>query len=119
MISNSDGTYDIEMKNKKGWSEEQKTQARQKCEYLSKADTVKTTVPKRSGTKISKYRKDNSISSNQDIDHKIDLQLKGKDNADNMWGLDRSVNRSLGKQIDILIHDLEDGTVLRNFYMVD
>lgn len=119
LISNSDGTYDIEMKNKKGWSEEQKTQARQKCEYLSKADTVKTTVPKRSGTKISKYRKDNSISSNQDIDHKIDLQLKGKDNADNMWGLDRSVNRSLGKQIDILIHDLEDGTVLRNFYMVD
>lgn len=119
LISNSDGTYDIEMKNKKGWSEEQKTQARQKYEYLSKADTVKTTVPKRSGTKISKYRKDNSISSNQDIDHKIDLQLKGKDNADNMWGLDRSVNRSLGKQIDILIHDLEDGTVLRNFYMVD
>ena len=119
LISNSDGTYDIEMKNKKGWSEEQKTQARQKCEYLSKADTVKTTVPKRSGTKISKYRKDNSISSNQDINHKIDLQLKGKDNADNMWGLDRSVNRSLGKQIDILIHDLEDGTVLRNFYMVD
>jgi hypothetical protein len=108
LISNSDGTYDIE-----------KTQARQKCEYLSKADTVKTTVPKRSGTKISKYRKDNSISSNQDINHKIDLQLKGKDNADNMWGLDRSVNRSLGKQIDILIHDLEDGTVLRNFYMVD
>ena len=119
LISNSDGTYDIEMKNKKGWSEEQKTQARQKCEYLSKADTVKTTVPKRSGTKTSKYRKDNSIPSNQDIDHKIDLQLKGKDNADNMWGLDRSVNRSLGKQIDILIHDLEDGTVLRNFYMVD
>ena len=119
LISNSDGTYDIEMKNKKGWSEEQKTQARQKCEYLSKADTVKTTVPKRSGTKTSKYRKDNSILSNQDIDHKIDLQLKGKDNADNMWGLDRSVNRSLGKQIDILIHDLEDGTVLRNFYMVD
>ena len=119
LFSNSDGTYDIEMKNKKGWSEEQKTQARQKCEYLSKADTVKTTVPKRSGTKTSKYRKDNSISSNQDIDHKIDLQLKGKDNADNMWGLDRSVNRSLGKQIDILIHDLEDGTVLRNFYMVD
>lgn len=71
------------------------------------------------GLKISKYRKDNSISSNQDINHKIDLQLKGKDNADNMWGLDRSVNRSLGKQIDILIHDLEDGTVLRNFYMVD
>lgn len=119
LFSNSNGTYDIEMKNKKGWSEEQKTQARQKCEYLSKADTVKTTVPKRSGTKTSKYRKDNSISSNQDIDHKIDLQLKGKDNADNMWGLDRSVNRSLGKQIDILIHDLEDGTVLRNFYMVD
>lgn len=119
LFSNSDGTYDIEMKNKKGWSEEQKTQARQKCEYLSKADTVKTTVPKRSGTKTSKYRKDNSISSNQDIDHKIDLQLKGKDNADNMWGLDRSVNRSLEKQIDILIHDLEDGTVLRNFYMVD
>ena len=119
LFSNSDGTYDIEMKNKKGWSEEQKTQARQKCEYLSKADTVKTTVPKRSGTKTSKYRKDNSISSNQDIDHKIDLQLKGKDNADNMWGLDRSVNRSLEKHIDILIHDLEDGTVLRNFYMVD
>ena len=33
--------------------------------------------------------------------------------------LDKSVNRSLGSQIAYLIENLDDGTVLRNFKMVD
>lgn len=72
---------------------------------------------KRDGTKTSRYRKDNSIPSTQDVDHTIDLQLGGADDILNMNGLDRSVNRSLGKQINILIKDLPNGTVFRNFRM--
>ena len=62
-------------------------------------------------------RKDNAIPSNQDVDHTIDLQLGGQDNVINMNGLDKSVNRSLGKQINILIKNLHEGTVLGKFTM--
>lgn len=72
---------------------------------------------KRNGTKTSRYRKDNAIPSNQDVDHTIDLQLGGQDNVINMNGLDKSVNRSLGKQINILIKNLHEGTVLGKFTM--
>lgn len=37
--------------------------------------------------------------------------------AINMNGLDKSVNRSLGKQINNLIKDLPEGTVLGKFTM--
>lgn len=53
----------------------------------------------------------------QDIDHIIDLQLGGADDVSNMKGLDKSVNRSLGKQINILIKELPNGTVLKSFIM--
>ena len=85
---------------------------------ISDADTVKTDVAgKRDGTKTSRYRKDNAVPSTQDVDHTIDLQLGGADDVLNMNGLDKSVNRSLGKQINILIKDLPVGTVIRNFTM--
>lgn len=37
----------------------------------------------------------------------------------NKQGLDRSVNRSLGRQFKNGTGDLAEGTVLRNFKMVD
>ncbi len=118
LIKNEDGSYDVELSYKKGWTSEQKAQADAKCQALSNADTVKTNVAgKRNGTKTSRYRKDNSIPSSQDVDHIIDLQLGGADDILNMKGLDKSVNRSLGKQINILINALPERTVLRNFTM--
>ena len=41
------------------------------------------------------------------------------DDIHNMNPLDKSVNRSLGSQIAYLIKNLDYGTVLRNFKMVD
>ena len=118
LIKNEDGSYDAELSYKKDWTPEQKAQADAKCQALSNANTVKTDVSgKRDGTKTSRYRKDNSVPSSQDVDHIIDLQLGGADDILNMNGLDKSVNRSLGKQINILINDLPEGTVLRNFTM--
>ena len=120
VILNEDGTYDCEMKYKEGWSEEQKAAARQKCEALSKADTQKIDPNKiqRDGSNTAKWRVDNQLDSAYDVDHLVDLQLNGKDAPSNMWKLDKSVNRSLGKQIQIAIKDLPVGAVFRNFYMV-
>ena len=118
LIQNPDGSYDAELSYKEEWTLEQRAQADAKCKALSDADTVKTDVAgKRNGTKTSRYRKDNAIPSNQDVDHTIDLQLGGPDDAINMNGLDKSVNRSLGKQINNLIKDLPEGTVLGKFTM--
>lgn len=118
LIDNGDGTYDVELSHKEDWTPQQRVEADIKCKALTEANTVKTNVSgKRDATKTSRYRKDNNILSNQDVDHTIDLQLGGIDDMTNMSGLDRSVNRSLGKQINILIGKLPEGTVLNNFRM--
>lgn len=53
--------------------------------------------------------------SEYDIDHWIDLQLGGADEASNMHWLDRSVNRSLGAQIQQYLSAFEEGTVFGTF----
>lgn len=118
LIKNDDGTYDAELSYKEDWTPEQRAEADAKCKALTEADTKKTSVDgKRKKSKTSKYRKDNAIPSSQDVDHTIDMQLGGIDDATNMNGLDKSVNRSLGSQINYLINDLPEDTILRNFYM--
>lgn len=119
LISNGDGSYDAELSYKEDWTPEQRLEADKKCKYLSDADTIKTDVTGvRDASKTSRFRADNSILGYQDVDHIQDLQLNGKDIPSNMWGLDASVNRSLGKQINILLKDLKIGTKIRNFKMV-
>ena len=54
-----------------------------------------------------------------DADHIVDLQLGGADQILNMWGLDSSVNRSLGSQINQLIKNLPAGTRVNKVRMVD
>ena len=118
LIKNDDGTYDAELSYKEDWTPGQRAEADAKCRSLTKADTKKTNVDgKRKKSKTAKYRKANSIPSSQDVDHTIDLQLGGIDDATNMNGLDKSVNRSLGSQINYLISNLPENTILRNFYM--
>ncbi len=118
LIKKDDGTYDAELSYKEDWTPGQRAEADAKCRSLTKADTKKTNVDgKRKKSKTAKYRKANSIPSSQDVDHTIDLQLGGIDDATNMNGLDKSVNRSLGSQINYLISNLPENTILRNFYM--
>ena len=119
LIQNADGSYDAELSYKEDWTPEQRAQADAKCKALTEADTYKTEVAnKRSSKSNSIFRKDNHIPSYQDVDHIQDLQLNGTDSALNKWGLDRSVNRSLGKQINILIKNLPLKTIIKNFRMI-
>ena len=122
LIKNDDGTYDAELSYKEDWTPGQRAEADAKCKALSKADTEKT-IPERGSTSASKKYKneygENSVLKTQDVDHTIDLQLGGIDDIHNMNPLDKSVNRSLGSQIAYLIKNLDYGTVLRNFKMVD
>lgn len=55
----------------------------------------------------------------EDVDHVHDLQLGGIDNPSNMSGLDRSVNRSLGKQINHRVKSLSNGATIRKVTIKD
>ena len=117
LIDNGDGTYDVELSYKKGWTSEQRHQADMKCKALSEADTYKT-APSRKGSASTRYKKvygEKSVLKNQDVDHIIDLQLGGRDIISNMNPLNRSVNRSLGSQIAYVIKGLNEGAILKNF----
>lgn len=121
LILNADGSYDAELSYKEGWTPEQRLEADKKCRALTEADTRKTTVKRHDSPSV-EYKKafgKDSVKPGQDVDHTIDLQLNGNpDVTVNGNPLDRSVNRSLGKQINILIKDLPEGTILRKFWMV-
>jgi hypothetical protein len=49
-----------------------------------------------------------------DADHTHELQLGGKDITENLKLLDKSVNRSIGKQIQIQIKDIPEGAIIIN-----
>jgi len=112
----SSGGVDIILKFKKGWTPEQKAAAIRKTEQLSNANTVVVKNPQRSTNLRSRYKKaGNEIDDLEDVDHIIDLQLGGADDIlTNTQGLDRSVNRSIGKQINSVIKDLPEGTKVNN-----
>lgn len=93
---------DVDLQFKDNWTAEQKRQALEKCDALTKANTKKVSV-NRNGTSASyKYKSvfgKNSVPANYDVDHIIDLQLNGIDDVLNMKPIHKSVNRSLGTQI--------------------
>ena len=122
LIKNDDGTYDAELSYKEDWTPGQRAEADAKCKALSDADTVKTKVERNDSPSV-EYKKafgKDSIPAGKDIDHTIDLQLGGNPDVKvNGKPLDKSVNRSLGKQIGYLIKDFDYGTIIRKFTMVN
>lgn len=94
------------------WDADQMSQANKKADALTEGKTVKTEVATRDKGLKSYYREafGQGDLSKYDVDHIIDLQLGGADDISNMWFLDRSVNRSMGSQINYLIKDLPPGT---------
>lgn len=116
----SDDTYDIILKYKKGWSEFQRKSAREKVAALTKSNTKVVKNPARkSGTKKTFEKSGGKVKKGEDVDHIQDLQLDGIDDATNMKGLDFSVNRSLGSQIQDRIKNLPEGTNIRNVKIID
>ncbi|WP_156888294.1 hypothetical protein [Spirochaeta cellobiosiphila] len=105
---------DIVLKYKDDWNDVQCAAADLKVQALTEAFTRKTVVgPRKSTANI--FRKSNSLEQNVEVDHLIDLQLGGLDILENMWSLDKSVNRSLGAQIYQALKDVPAGTVIENF----
>jgi hypothetical protein len=109
---------DLTLKYKAGWTEAQRTAADTKAAALTKANTF-VTPPVRSGTAQAKYRREQGLGPSVDADHTVDLQLGGADTILNMSGVDSSVNRSLGSQINNQIKNLPAGTRVNNVRMVD
>ena len=112
-VDGATNMVDLNLKYKEGWTSAQRAAADAKCQSLCDADTVVTQV-NRSGTSASsRYKRaGNTVSSGNDVDHVVDLQLGGTDSVSNMLPLDSSVNRSLGSQIHHQIKKLPAGTVI-------
>jgi len=102
----------INLKYKEGWSIEQKVEAQLKVAVLNTKQLVVTGVPKRQNNLRTRYEKANNtkLATDVDVDHTHDLQLGGADALNNTNGLNNSVNRSLGKQINNAIKNLPKGT---------
>lgn len=116
-----DNAIDLALRYKSGWTDVQRAAADAKVKALSKADTVVTSNPVRSGTSAaSRYRQSGgTVQAGQDVDHVVDLQLGGSDNVINMSPLDSSVNRSLGAQIQQAIKNVPAGTRVNNVTISD
>ena len=112
----SDNAINLALRYKSGWTDVQRAAADAKVEALSKADTVVTANPIRSGTSAAtRYRQaGGTVQPGQDVDHIVDLQLGGSDSVINMSPLDSSVNRSLGAQIQQAIKNVPAGTKVNN-----
>ena len=122
LIDNGDGTFDAELSYKKNWTDEQKFEANKKCKALSEANTFKTPVERKvsPSTEYKKVFGKDSVKPGQDVDHIQDLQLNGVDDViKNGSPLDSSVNRSLGSQIAYLLKNIDYGTIIKNFTIVE
>ena len=117
--NSSESWINIELKRNKNWNRKQNIAADVKLRCLSEGETVKTRVAPLKKSMRRFYKKAlglETIPPNVDIDHIIDRQLGGSDEISNLWLLDRSVNRSLGKQIERAIREYPYGTKFGRFY---
>lgn len=101
----------IEVKMMEGWTPEQQGAAMDKINKINNANpTVTTDITRGSNTRGRFQKAGGNVTASQDVDHILDLQLGGADEFWNMQGLDKSVNRSLGSQIQNQIKNLPAGT---------
>ena len=112
---NEDGSYDLDLSYKDGWSEAQKAAADEKIAALNETEMKVSEVQRGTTSAAETFRNaGNTIPDGCDIDHTKDLQLGGIDDITNMNPLDSSVNRSLGSQINHLIKDMDIGTIINH-----
>lgn len=84
---------------KPGWTAAQQSAADAKAAAMNHMEDLVVTQVERRGNMQAAFRRLAKLDSSQDADHIKELQLSGQDEMDNLWGLDKSVNRSMGSQI--------------------
>ena len=106
---------------KSTWNADQMSQAEAKVGALTDAETVVTKNPvSRDANLRSKFIKSGGqVSSSQDVDHIVDLQLGGSNATSNLQSLDKSVNRSIGKQLQLQMKTLPDNTRVNKVILLD
>lgn len=109
-VEKSQSTH-LKLKMKPGWTPEQQLAARKKVAALSDGNSVVVKKPVRKSDGRGRFKKaGGKVGEDEDVDHVRDLQLGGLDEVGNMTGLDKSVNRSVGSQIQHKIKPLAEGT---------
>jgi hypothetical protein len=93
----------LRLRYKQGWTAAQQSSADAKAAAMNHVGDLVVTQVKRDGTLQQAFRKLAQLDDSQDADHIKELQLSGQDEMENMWGLDKSVNRSMGSQINAQI----------------
>jgi hypothetical protein len=107
----------IRLKYKAGWSAAQRKAADQKVKAIYEAgqrgELAKTRVTRSSASAKSRYEGSGGrVRDGHDVDHTVELQLGGADDRSNMKPLDASVNRSIGKQIELQLANVDYGTAV-------
>ncbi len=102
----------LTVKAKPTWNAGQIAQAEAKAEALTNAETIVTKNPVvRDANLRSKFIKaGGQVGATEHVDHIVDLQLGGTNKMNNLQALDKSVNTSFGKQIQLQIQNLPDNT---------
>jgi hypothetical protein len=105
------------------WTSAQRRAAVEKVKAVSEAASrgeLKKTLALRSGSASSQFgASGGTVAAENDVDHVIDLQLGGSDDIANLKPLDRSVNRSLGKQIQLQLQGFQLGQPVRAVAICD
>jgi hypothetical protein len=105
----------LRLKYGSGWSAAQRTAADKKAQAIWEAgqrgELKKTASQRSSISASSRYREAGGfVPDGYDVDHIIDLQLGGSDSLSNLRPLDIAVNRSIGRQVEAQLRDLDYGS---------
>jgi RHS repeat-associated protein len=112
---------DLVIKGKTNWSPAQNAEAAAKAQALTEdATTIVTKAPvaRVSNLRTKFIKAGGELTEKQQVDHIKDLQLGGTNVLSNLQGLNGSVNASFGKQIQLQIRNLTDGTYIRNVIFI-
>jgi RHS repeat-associated protein len=103
----------IGLKLKPTWTPEQVTEGYNKAQAISDnpdARIIRNPPPRQANLRKRFISQGGNINSTQDLDHTLDLQLGGTDAMSNLKGINTSVNRSFGPQINQQTRNMPDGT---------